>query len=103
MSLTKAELANALAEELGLTKADAKNLVENFFEEICLALERGEETKISGFGNFGLKDKNARPGRNPKTGEPVEITPRRVVTFKQGQKLKALIEQILIDQAKIEK
>ena len=102
MSLTKAELANSLCDTLGLSKNEAKNLVDNFFEDICLALERGEPVKLSGFGNFELKDKGARPGRNPKTGEEVMISPRRVVTFKQGQKLKTIIAKIDLDPAKIE-
>lgn len=102
MSLTKADLADSLSEKLGLSKTDAKILVENFFEEMCLCLERGEEIKLSGFGNFELKDKKARPGRNPKTGEEVTITPRRVVTFKQGQKLKSTLASVVLDPTKIE-
>jgi integration host factor subunit alpha len=102
MSLTKAELANSLCDKLGLSKADAKELVENFFEEICLTLEKGDPIKISGFGNFELKDKKARPGRNPKTGAEVTISPRRVVTFKQGQKLRAIMAGVNLDPDKIE-
>lgn len=102
MSLTKAELANSLCDTLGLSKSEAKDLVDNFFEQICLALEQGETVKLSGFGNFELKDKNARPGRNPKTGEEVTISPRRVVTFKQGQKLKAIMAQVKLDPSAIE-
>jgi integration host factor subunit alpha len=103
MSLTKAELANSLCEALGLTKVDAKTLTENFFEEICLALERGEAIKLSGFGNFELKHKKARPGRNPKTGEEVTISPRTVVTFKQGLKLKEIVSGVTLDPEDIEK
>lgn len=92
MTLTKAELAESLIEEVGLNKRDAKDLVDNLFEEIRVVLERGEPVKISGFGNFELRDKNERPGRNPKTGQDVAISARRVVTFKTGQKLKARVE-----------
>jgi integration host factor subunit alpha len=92
MALTKAELAEKLFEELGLNKREAKELVENFFEELRDALARGEPIKLSGFGNFVLRDKNQRPGRNPKTGEEIPITARRVVTFRPGQKLKAKVE-----------
>ena len=73
-------------------KRDAKELVELFFEEIRRALENGEQVKLSGFGNFDLRDKNQRPGRNPKTGEDIPITARRVVTFRPGQKLKSRVE-----------
>ena len=92
MALTKADMAERLFDELGINKREAKNLVEGFFEEIRLALEQGEQVKLSGFGNFGLRDKNQRPGRNPKTGEEIPITARRVVTFRPGQKLKARVE-----------
>ncbi len=92
MALTKAELAEKLFEELGLNKREAKELVEMFFEEIRLALESGSQVKLSGFGNFDLRDKNRRPGRNPKTGEEIPISARRVVTFRPGQKLKSRVE-----------
>ena len=92
MALTKAELAERLFEELGLNKREAKEIVEMFFEEIRGALERGQQVKLSGFGNFDLRDKKQRPGRNPKTGEEIPITARRVVTFRPGQKLKAKVE-----------
>lgn len=92
MALTKAELAEHLFEELGLNKREAKELVENFFEEIRGALEQGQQVKLSGFGNFDLREKKQRPGRNPKTGEEIPISPRRVVTFRPGQKLKARVE-----------
>lgn len=89
MALTKAEMSEHLFEKLGLSKRDAKDLVELFFEEVRRALENGEQVKLSGFGNFDLRDKNQRPGRNPKTGEDIPITARRVVTFRPGQKLKS--------------
>ena len=91
-ALTKAELAETLYEELGLNKREAKEIVEKFFEEIRQSLESNEPVKLSGFGNFDLRDKNQRPGRNPKTGESIPISARRVVTFKPGQKLKARVE-----------
>ena len=92
MTLTKAELAEKLYEELGLNKREAKEIVEIYFEEIRNALETGRQVKLSGFGNFDLRDKKQRPGRNPKTGEEIPITARRVVTFRPGQKLKARVE-----------
>ncbi|MEQ1620030.1 MAG: integration host factor subunit alpha [Methylococcales bacterium] len=92
MALTKADFAERLFEELGLNKREAKDIVELFFEEIKGALEKGEQVKISGFGKFELRDKKSRPGRNPKTGEEIPITARRVVTFRAGQKLKARVE-----------
>ena len=91
-ALTKAEMAERLYEELGLNKREAKELVELFFEEIRHALEDNEQVKLSGFGNFDLRDKSQRPGRNPKTGEEIPITARRVVTFRPWQKLKARVE-----------
>ena len=85
-------MAERLYEELGLNKREAKELVELFFEEVRGALESGDQVKLSGFGNFDLRNKNERPGRNPKTGEEIPITARRVVTFRPGQKLKARVE-----------
>jgi integration host factor subunit alpha len=91
-TLTKAELAEMLFERVGLNKREAKDMVETFFEEIRDALVRGDSVKLSGFGNFQLRDKPQRPGRNPKTGESIPISARRVVTFHASQKLKAQIE-----------
>ncbi|SDJ54183.1 integration host factor subunit alpha [Ferrimonas sediminum] len=99
MALTKAEMAEHLTETLGIHKKDAKDLVEAYFEEIRLALESGEQVKLSGFGNFELRDKNQRPGRNPKTGQDIPISARRVVTFRPGQKLKARVEDLELDLA----
>ena len=93
-ALTKSEMADKLFEELGLNKREAKELVEQFFEEIRICLENNEQVKLSGFGNFDLRDKRQRPGRNPKTGEAIPISARRVVTFRPGQKLKAKVEQV---------
>lgn len=92
-ALTKAVIAEKLFGEVGLNKNEAKKLVDQFFEEIRLSLENGQNIKLSGFGNFCLRDKNARPGRNPKTGEEVPVSARRVVTFRPGQKLKGKVEQ----------
>jgi len=93
MTLTKADLADLLFEKVGLNKREAKDMVESFFEEVRGALERGEGVKFSGFGNFQLRDKPQRPGRNPKTGEEIPITARRVVTFHASQKLKSIVDQ----------
>ena len=92
MALTKADLAETLSDKLGLEKRKAKKMVELFFEEIKSSLEQGEQVKISGFGKFELRDKTSRPGRNPKTGEVIPITARRVTTFRSGQNLKARVE-----------
>jgi integration host factor subunit alpha len=91
-TLTKADMVENLFDELGLNKREAKELVEMFFEEIRIALETGEHVKLSGFGNFMLRDKKQRPGRNPKTGKPIPVSARRVVTFRPGQKLKQRVE-----------
>jgi integration host factor subunit alpha len=93
-TLTKAELAELLFEQVGLNKREAKDMVDTFFDEIRQSLERGESVKLSGFGNFQLRDKPQRPGRNPKTGEAIPISARRVVTFHASQKLKAHIESL---------
>ncbi len=92
-TLTKAELAELLFERVGLNKREAKDMVETFFEEIRDALNRGDSVKLSGFGNFQLRDKPQRPGRNPRTGEEIPIAARRVVTFHASQKLKAMVEK----------
>ena len=92
MALTKADMAERLYDELGLNKREAKELVEMFFEEVRGALESGNQVKLSGFGNSDLRQKNQRPGRNPKTGEEIPISARRVVTFRPGQKLKSRVE-----------
>ncbi len=91
-TLTKAELAEMLFEKVGLNKREAKDMVETFFGEIRVALEAGDVVKLSGFGNFQLRDKPQRPGRNPKTGEAIPISARRVVTFHASQKLKSLVD-----------
>ena len=88
MTVTKMELANILFDELGLNKREAKEFVELFFEEIRTALESGDSVKFSGFGSFSVRDKPRRPGRNPRTGEEVPVSARRVVTYKASQKIK---------------
>src|SRR5574339_1059072 len=93
MALTKAEMAEALFNQLGLHKREARALVDLFFEEVRHTLSNGEQVKLSGFGNFDLRDKKQRPGRNTKTGEEIPISARRVVTFHASQKLKAMVEK----------
>jgi len=91
-TLTKAELAEMLFDRVGLNKREAKDIVDTFFEEIRDALARGEPVKLSGFGNFQVRHKPPRPGRNPKTGETIPIAARKVVTFHASQKLKGAVE-----------
>ena len=91
-ALTKAMMAERLFTSLGLNKREAKEMVDVFFEEIRQSLENGKQVKLSGFGNFDLRDKGERPGRNPKTGEEIPISARRVVTFKPGHKLRERVE-----------
>ncbi|HLS42424.1 MAG TPA: integration host factor subunit alpha [Paenalcaligenes sp.] len=91
-TLTKADLTEMLFDHVGLNKREAKDIVDTFFAEIRNALEEGSEVKLSGFGNFQVRDKPPRPGRNPKTGEVIPISARRVVTFHASQKLKAVVE-----------
>lgn len=92
MALTKADISEHLFNGVGISKRDAKELVELYFQQVCSALESGQQVKLSGFGNFELHDKNERPGRNPKTGEAIPVSARRVVTFRSGQKLRARVE-----------
>jgi integration host factor subunit alpha len=92
MALTKAELTDLLFENVGLNKREAKEIVESFYEEMRAALQNGDGVKLSGFGNFQLRAKPQRPGRNPKTGEEIPISARRVVTFHASQKLKSMVE-----------
>jgi len=92
MTLTKAEMADLLVVKVGLNKREAKEMMEAFFDELLAALEEGDGVKLSGFGNFHVRDKAARPGRNPKTGVEVPIAARRVVTFHASQQLKAAAE-----------
>ena len=92
-ALSKAIVVDALCSNIGLTKSDARDVLDYFFEELKQTLEHGEHVKLSGFGNFILRDKPARPGRNPKTGEDIPVAARRVVTFKPGLKLKTKVEE----------
>jgi len=94
MTLTKSDIVEDLNNEIGLNKREAKELVDLFFDDIKNLLSEGHEVKLSGFGNFQLRDKSPRPGRNPRTGEDVEISARRVVTFKSGQKLKESVKAL---------
>ena len=91
-TITKAELSDALFDQVGLNKREAKDLIDSFFETVGQSLQSGVDVKISGFGNFQLREKSARPGRNPKTGELVPISARRVVTFHASQKLKVKVD-----------
>ena len=93
-ALTKAHLSEMLHEQLGLNKREAKDYIEAFFEVIAAELVEGQDVKISGFGNFEIRSKSGRPGRNPRTGEPVTIAPRRVVTFKASPLLKEQINKL---------
>ena len=92
-TITKINIIEYLSDKYQLSKQDTKNVVENFLEEIRSSLESGHDVKLSGFGNFELRDKSSRPGRNPKTGDVVPVSARRVVTFKPGQKLRARVEK----------
>ncbi|MCV2354754.1 integration host factor subunit alpha [Paucibacter sp. B2R-40] len=91
-TLTKAELADLLFDKLGLNKRESKDMVEAFFDIIHSSLVAGDEVKLSGFGNFTIRRKAPRPGRNPRTGEAIPINARDVVTFHASNKLKALVQ-----------
>ena len=91
-ALTKAQLAEMLFEQIGLNKRESKDMVDAFFDLICARLIAGEEVKLSGFGNFQMRVKAPRPGRNPRTGELIPIEARKVVTFHASQKLKEMIQ-----------
>jgi len=91
-ALTKAQLAELLFEQIGLNKRESKDMIDAFFELIAGSLVEGDDVKITGFGNFQIRTKAPRPGRNPRTGEPIPIEARRVVTFHASQKLKEMIQ-----------
>ena len=91
-TLTKAELAELLFDRIGLNKRESKDIVEAFFELLHEALVKGNEVKLSGFGNFVIREKGSRPGRNPRTGESIPIKARNVVTFHSSHKLKAIVQ-----------
>lgn len=100
-TITKIDITENLIEKYQLPKNEAKKVVENFFEEVRISLESGHDVKLSGFGNFELRNKASRPGRNPKTGDVVAVSARRVVTFKPGQKLRARVEKLNSKQQKV--
>ncbi len=93
-ALTKAHLAELLFKEIGLNKRESKDMIDAFFDLVSDSLVDGKDVKISGFGNFQIRTKAARPGRNPRTGETIPIAARRVVTFHPSHKLKELIQGI---------
>jgi len=95
VTVTRADLCEAVHEEVGLTRQDCGELVERVLEMMAQALERGEQVKLSGFGVFQVRAKNARMGRNPKTGEPAAIEPRRVIGFRASQVMKARVDRAL--------
>ena len=92
-TLTKADLADVLFEKVGINKREAKEIVDLFYNELREALISGDEIKLTGFGNFQIRDKSERPGRNPKTGQEIPISARRVVTFHASQKLKERMQK----------
>ena len=93
MALTRAAMVRSLVNKLGLSRKASREMVDSFIEELVASLAVGEQVKLSGFGNFDLRDKKKRPGRNPKTGESIPIPPRRVVTFRAGNTLKARVKE----------
>ncbi len=101
-TLTKAELADLLFERLGLNKRESKDMVDAFFEHVNSALVRGSDVKLSNFGNFTIRRKAPRPGRNPRTGETIPIDARSVVTFHASHKLKALVQGVKMSRDDIE-
>lgn len=91
-ALTKAQLADMLFEQIGLNKRESKDMIDAFFDLIAQNLVEGQDVKITGFGNFQIRTKAPRPGRNPRTGEAIPIEARRVVTFHASQKLKEQVQ-----------
>jgi integration host factor subunit alpha len=91
-TLTKADLSELLFDRLGLNKRESKDMVDAFFSIVHEALREGQEVKLSGFGNFNIRRKASRPGRNPRTGETIPIKARHVVTFHASHKLKAIVQ-----------
>lgn len=92
-TIIKRDLAEDLFDTLGFNKREAKDIIDNFFREVGNILKQGNNVKLSGFGNLDLIDKNARPGRNPKTMKEVTIAARRVVTFRAGPRLKNKVKE----------
>jgi integration host factor subunit alpha len=101
-ALTKAHLADLLFEQIGLNKRESKDMVDAFFDLMVDSLIAGDDVKISGFGNFQIRTKAARPGRNPRTGELIPIDARRVATFHASHKLKVLIQGDAVDDEGVE-
>jgi integration host factor subunit alpha len=101
-ALTKAQLAELLFEQIGLNKRESKDMIDAFFDLVIHSLVDGDDVKITGFGNFQIRTKAPRPGRNPRTGEPIPIEARRVVTFHASQKLKELIQEYMAGKPKAE-
>jgi integration host factor subunit alpha len=101
--MTKADLVDAVFGKVGLSKIESQNIIEIIFDTIKQTLTEGESVKVSGFGTFNVKKKNARRGRNPKTGDDLEITPRRVITFRASNHLKGAVEKVEEKAEKIEK
>lgn len=97
MTLTKAEIVDGVASKLGWSKGDTLDFVDSVFEQFKITLSQGQPVHISGFGNFPLRDKKERPGRNPKTGEEIKVSARRVVTFHCGHKLQDSIAENMAD------
>ncbi len=96
-TVTRADLTDAIYRSIGISRQESSVFVERIVEEICASLERGEQVKISSFGTFSIREKKMRMGRNPKTGEEVPITPRRVISFRASNVLKDRINQGLVD------
>ena len=101
-ALTKAQLAELLFEQIGLNKRESKDMIDAFFDLVINSLVDGVDVKITGFGNFQIRTKAPRPGHNPRTGEPIPIEARRVVTFHASQKLKELIQEHMAGKLKTE-
>ncbi|MBC7699948.1 integration host factor subunit alpha [Aquabacterium sp.] len=101
-TLTKADLSEMLFDRLGLNKRESKDMVEAFFELVHETLDQGQDVKLSGFGNFQIRRKAPRPGRNPRTGEAIPIAERHVVTFHASQKLKGMVQGDLPTEEELE-
>jgi len=91
--MTKADLVEEIFERIGLSKKEAQEIIEILFDTMKQTFVEGESVKLSGFGTFNVRQKKARRGRNPKTGDDLEITPRRVITFRASNQLKSALEK----------
>jgi integration host factor subunit alpha len=101
MTLTKDRLVDIIRTKTNFSAQEAKNLVENMLETMKARLEAGEEVKISGFGKWAIKEKRSRPGRNPHTGQKIEISARKVVTFHPSEKLRQIVDEAALDDTKV--